>query len=88
MPNLEVLRLYRDVLKSTSGFFWFNERGECWRDVLRKSARREFDNSKYETDPVLLMKMMLTTREAIAKVQQQIFETQQRLTQTVSETRN
>lgn len=75
--------MYREVLKTTSGFFWFNEKGECWRDVLRKSARREFDNSKYETDPVLLMKMMVTTREAIAKVQEQMMNTQKRFTQTV-----
>lgn len=40
LPNIEVLRLYRDVLKFTFQFYWNNEKGECWRDILRKTARK------------------------------------------------
>ena len=41
-PNKEVLRLYREVLKFCNEFYWTNEKGEVWRDVLRESARKEF----------------------------------------------
>jgi hypothetical protein len=53
------------VLKYSARFYWNNERGECWRDILRKSARKEFDLSKEESDPFLVMKMMVTTRECL-----------------------
>ena len=38
LPNMEVIRLYRDVYKFTSKFHWNNEKGEPWRDALRRSA--------------------------------------------------
>lgn len=40
LPNIEILRLYRDVMKFTSQFYWNNGKGECWRDILRKAARK------------------------------------------------
>lgn len=46
LPNIEVIRLYREVLKFTAKFYWNNEKGIPWRDALRKSARKEFDLSK------------------------------------------
>jgi hypothetical protein len=46
LPNIEVIRLYRDVYKYAAKFDWYNEKGEHWKDIIRKSARREFDISK------------------------------------------
>ena len=62
LPNVEVIRLYREVYKYAAKFDWCNEKGEVWRDIIRKSARREFDLSREEHDPFLVMKMMVTTR--------------------------
>jgi hypothetical protein len=36
--------------------------------MIRKSARKEFDLSRYEKDPFLVMKMMLTTRECMGEL--------------------
>jgi len=64
-PNKEALRLYREVIKFCGEFDWENEKGELWRDTLRKSARQEFENSREEDDPVNLYKMMVTTKDAM-----------------------
>jgi hypothetical protein len=88
LPNIEVLRLYREVYKFTYKFDWCNEKGELWRDVLRKSARREFDLSKDENDYIHVMKMMVTTRECMVDLQEKIFETHMRLVRNVDESRN
>ena len=71
-PNKESLRLYREVLKFTRTFYWNNQNGENWSEVLRKSARKEFDLSRQESDALLVMKMILTTREAMQKTQEEV----------------
>lgn len=43
MPNKELIRLYRDVLKMTQRFTWNNEDGQSWREILSKTARTEFE---------------------------------------------
>lgn len=40
LPNIEVLRLYREVYKFAGKFYWNNEKGQPWREALRKSARK------------------------------------------------
>lgn len=71
-PNQESLRLYRDVLKYSAEFHWPNESGQIWRDVLRRSARREFELSRSEEDPVILYKMLITTQDAMAKTKEML----------------
>lgn len=83
MPNIQILRLYRDVLKFTNEFYWNNEKGQCWKDILRKSARREFDLSKDQTDNIHIMKMIVTTRQAISRTREQMFKVQFQLNKTV-----
>lgn len=73
-PNREILRLYREVMKFCSEFDWPNENGEIWRDVLRKSARREFEESREETDPVILYRMMVTTRDAMQQTKEMLIK--------------
>jgi len=31
LPNIEVIRLYREVYKYAAKFDWYNERGEHWK---------------------------------------------------------
>jgi len=35
--------------------------------MIRKSSRKEFENAKDEGDSLIIMKMIMTTREAIEK---------------------
>lgn len=72
LPNIEVIRLYREVYKHAAKFDWYNEKRERWTDIIRKSARKEFDLSKYETDPFLVMKMMVTTRECLGQLDEKL----------------
>lgn len=44
----EALSLYREVLRYSNLFVWRDERGRPWRDVLRASARKEFEEARFE----------------------------------------
>ena len=48
IPNLEVLRMYRETLKMTNRFTWNNDDGEPWKQILRKTARKEFEDMRKE----------------------------------------
>ena len=48
LSNAEVIRLYREVYKFAAKFYWNNDKGQPWKEVLRRSARKEFDLSKEE----------------------------------------
>ncbi|MED6199070.1 hypothetical protein PIB30_072495 [Stylosanthes scabra] len=61
----EVLSLYRDILRATRFFTWPDSRGILWRDVLRENARREFEQAKFETDPEIVIKLIVGGREAV-----------------------
>jgi len=72
MPNTEVLRCYRDVMKMTKRFNWANEDGEPWESILRKTARAEFEALRSETDTVKIAQFLITWREAIAKIHEKV----------------
>ncbi|MED6181234.1 hypothetical protein PIB30_017625 [Stylosanthes scabra] len=61
----EVLSLYRDILRATRFFTWPDSRGILWRDVLRENARKEFEQAKFETDPEIVIKLLVGGREAV-----------------------
>lgn len=45
----EVLRLYREILRTSRRFHWSNEQGESWSTLLQKNARMEIEGARYET---------------------------------------
>ncbi|KAL2641354.1 hypothetical protein R1flu_008941 [Riccia fluitans] len=61
----EVLSLYREVLRATRIFTWPNEQGVPWRDVLRLSARREFELARFEKDPEAIARLLVVGRDAV-----------------------
>ena len=65
LQNKESLMLYRDILKFSNEFYWKNQNGDYWREIIRKSARKEFELARDERDPILVMKMIVTSREAM-----------------------
>ena len=71
-PNKQVLRLYHDILKFTRDFDWEDDNGIIWRDSLRKSARKEFEEAREEKDPIILYKMMITAKDAMKKTQEMV----------------
>eukprot|EP01036_Dinobryon_divergens_P025655 gene25655-34228_t len=61
----ESLKLYRDILRATKLFTWPNEKGELWSEILRKNARREFEQARHESDPQIITKLLFVVHEDI-----------------------
>mmetsp|Transcript_13506 Transcript_13506/g.15730 ORF Transcript_13506/g.15730 Transcript_13506/m.15730 type:complete len:97 (+) Transcript_13506:53-343(+) len=60
----EALSLYREILRTTKVFHWCDENGRPWNIRLRKEARKEFDESREETDPLIIARMLVTGRDS------------------------
>lgn len=61
----EALSLYRSVIRASVFFVWRDDRGRVWRDVIRESARKEFDAGRGERDPEMVNRLLLTGRDAL-----------------------
>ncbi|KAG0588426.1 hypothetical protein KC19_2G241900 [Ceratodon purpureus] len=61
----EALGLYREILRTTRLFTWTNEQGVAWRDLLRESARMEYEQARYETDPEIIARLLVVGRDAV-----------------------
>jgi Complex 1 protein (LYR family). len=70
----EALSLYREILRTTKAFHWCDERGIPWNARLRKEARKEFEASREERDPLMIAKMLVTGRDCVQKIQQKLNE--------------
>jgi hypothetical protein len=66
----EALSLYREILRTTKAFHWCDEKGEPWNIRLRKEARKEFDLSREEIDPLIVARMLVTGRDCVQHIQQ------------------
>ncbi len=64
----EALSLYRDILRTAKAFHWCDDSGVPWRTKLRAEARREFDASREERDPLIVARMLVTGRECVREV--------------------
>ena len=47
-PNREAIRLYREILRTAKFFTWNDETGRVWSERLKESARKEFEEARYE----------------------------------------
>mmetsp|Transcript_7543 Transcript_7543/g.10226 ORF Transcript_7543/g.10226 Transcript_7543/m.10226 type:complete len:131 (-) Transcript_7543:166-558(-) len=70
----EALSLYRDILRTTKAFHWCDEKGEPWNKRLRLEARKEFEASKEEKDPLILARLLVTGRQAVMEIQRRFEE--------------
>ncbi|KAI5066501.1 hypothetical protein GOP47_0019125 [Adiantum capillus-veneris] len=61
----ESLALYRDIFRATRLFLWPNEQGILWRDVLRSSTRKEFEEARFEQDPEIIARLLVGGRDAL-----------------------
>ena len=66
----EALSLYREILRTAKHFHWADEKtGKPWNQILRQQARQEFQESKGETDPLIIARMLVTGRDCVQQVQ-------------------
>jgi hypothetical protein len=70
----EALSLYREIMRITALFDWPNEQGVIWRDVLRQSARQEFEDARYESDPEIINRLLVVGRDAVGRVSERFVE--------------
>ena len=70
----EALSLYREILRTTKAFHWVDESGNPWNLRLRKEARKEFEQSREETDPLIVARMLVTGRDCVQQIQQKFNE--------------
>lgn len=87
IPNAELLRLYREVMQMTRRFTWANEDGEPWQQILRKTARAEFESLRSETDSVKVGKFLITWRESLRQIHNKVNKAQLDMMKHVDATR-
>lgn len=63
----EALSLYREVLRYSNLFMWRDEHGRVWKNVIRTSARQEFEQARHERDPEFINRMIVTGRDAVQR---------------------
>jgi DNA primase large subunit len=61
----EAISLYRDVVRYSRLFVWKDELGRMWRDVIRSSARQEFELARNEQDPEVVNRLLVSGRDAL-----------------------
>ena len=74
ITNAEALSLYREILRTAKAFHWCDDKGIPWRIKLRAEARKEFESSREEKDPLLIARMLVTGRECVREVQMKFNE--------------
>ncbi|EGC37407.1 hypothetical protein DICPUDRAFT_86994 [Dictyostelium purpureum] len=66
----EAVRLYRDIIRTIRYFNHRNDQGRQWKDVLRESARQEFEMNRFETDPTKVVQLVMVGRDCLMKIQE------------------
>ena len=74
----EALSLYRDILRASQFFTWTDSRGFLWRDILRVNARKEFKATRFETDPEIVIRLLLGSQDAVELALEKLAEKQRR----------
>lgn len=84
----ESLKLYRDILRATRFFTWNNEQGIPWSEILRQNARKEFEQARYETDPLIITRLLFVGRDCLNQTVEKFIATQQKIKDNIEKTRN
>ncbi|CAD7697126.1 unnamed protein product [Ostreobium quekettii] len=77
----EALSLYREILRYSILFVWENNSGETWRDVIRASARQEFEAARSETDPEVINRLLVTGRDSVQKAMEKFLKERVRISE-------
>ena len=71
----------------TNQFYWNNEDGEPWKEILRKSARHEFEQIRGETDSVKIGKFMITWKDSMMRLDEKLNKAKMDIMTHVDDTR-
>jgi hypothetical protein len=70
----EALSLYREILRTAKHFHWADHSGQPWNKKLKAQARKEFEESRRETDPLIIARMIVAGRDCVQQVQNKFNE--------------
>jgi Complex 1 protein (LYR family) len=66
----EALSLYREILRTAKHFHWADDKSKRpWNQILREQARKEFEASQREDDPLVIARLLVTGRDCLQQVQ-------------------
>lgn len=74
-------------MRTTRIFTWETNTGERWSDVLRKNTRKEFEQSRYESDPETIAKLLVMGRDCLNEVRARYIDTAQKIKDDIDSTR-
>jgi hypothetical protein len=83
----EALKLYRDILRAVKYFPHRNEQGVPWAEVLRKSARKEFEEAKFLRDPLEITRLLVVGRDCLDKTLEKMSAANQAVRDHIDKTR-
>ena len=83
----ESLKLYRDILRATRMFTWANPKGELWSEILKKNARHEFEQSKFERDPLVVTRLLVVGRDCLNQTTEKFLAAAQAVNDNIDKTR-
>lgn len=75
----EALALYREIWRLTALFDWPDDKGRLWRDLLRGSARQEFEAARFEDDPEIVNRLLVVGRDSVHHVAEKFLAKRQRM---------
>jgi len=84
---MEAIRLYREILRACKHFHWCDEKGEPWNQLLRKSARKEFEEARYERDPLLIARMLVVGRQCLHDAEKKFGTAQKKIVDRITDSR-
>lgn len=87
-PKKESLILYRDVVKISKKFFWNNNNGQQWSEILLKSARKEFEANRNLFDSAELGRRLVIGRQAILELEEKVLKVKHDINNFIQETKN
>ena len=69
VTRAEAISLYRDILRTAKAFHWCDDKGIPWHTKLKAEARKEFEASREEKDPLIIARMLVTGQECVKEIQ-------------------
>ena len=87
----ESLSLYRDILRFSRFFTWTDQNGVPFSTLIRESARKEYEAARFEKDPQIVNKLIVSGRDCLHKSLQNVIDRQKEIVEqerNVSQNRN
>jgi hypothetical protein len=88
LPKKESLLLYRDSIKLSRKFFWRNNDGREWSEILLKSARKEFEENRNLLDTAEVGRKLVLGRQALMELDDKVLKVKHDMNKFFEETKN